>query len=783
MLEHVNHYSKEENPAAKFSYGDLTTVDLFPYKIKSREKFYHRDHPTGIAPEEIAYEIYWENFLEKCIEGIWVNDGKVWVYMPPKLFYYVNYVLIRDKYRRTVHPTLHDIEWIYGYYNLVVDGFSGFELDDKYSCNDKISKIDENTSEILLRQIPKSCYNKDGNLKIYVDPWTYLTRTYLIDEPRGNLGHPLYENEPKNYLVLGGRGLHKTFYWFIGDFMHEFSFSGVKRIEYLDNVNDGFNFAMGAGRDDQLQRSINNIKSFYDNQPGKYNYGEDERGKPQVWMGPFYKNYQGGFKVGGVFQHIIKEGDKIELFGSTVQMGVLTPDRKNIATGDRFRRILIEEVGFIDFIKDSFDLTRESISVHGEKVGTWGGIGTSGDMVSIKASKEMMDKPEAFGMATTPNYYKNLNRNIALFLPSIYQKRVCEDENGFIYVDEALKMISEERESWSKDLDSTSYAIRVMSNPINPDEMLVPTGTSILPKQEAQNRLAEIESYDIFKKMANVGTVVYDREAEYGVKFRKDHSGKLTPILQYNVDSQKTDIRGAAVMYEPPPVGRIPENMYWGIYDPAAKSGAGPSYHSLIIYKHFLAKDGKNMKDNIPFEWIGREEKLYDNYENVIRTAKLYNAKIFPETNVTGFVEWCRQNKHHGMLQSDNHALEKEIYPNARRSYHRVGFNMKNQRIKWWALQRLADWLTEVKVWDEKTNIPLYRNIDFIYSQRLLEEIVHHNYSDNFDHISSMLGLMILLNQIESVEPRDVEEPEWEDGYVPKYRRDRRKTRAQIENY
>jgi hypothetical protein len=200
MPEHRKAYSKDNNPSATFYIEDQIVADLFPYKIKDRGRFYHRTHPEGLHPESLGYQKYWTNFLKDCIEGKWIEDKNgVWVYMMPKLFYYINYVEILDEDRKRIKPMLCDLEWIFFTYFLCLDGFSGFEGDDKYTCNrlvERYNKSKDKTlsdrerkrytlNEIEFESIPDSCYSKEtGELKEFIHPWYYLTRTYLIDDPR-----------------------------------------------------------------------------------------------------------------------------------------------------------------------------------------------------------------------------------------------------------------------------------------------------------------------------------------------------------------------------------------------------------------------------------------------------------------------------------------------------------------------------------------------------------------------------------------------------------------------
>lgn len=1156
MVTHKKAYSKD-NPSATFHVDDQIVVDLFPYKIKDRDRFYHRNHPQNLHPESLTFKNYWLDFIKQCIEGRWIEDlNGTWVYMMPKLFYYINYVIILDDERVRRQPDLCDLEWIFFTYFLCLDGFSGFADDDKYTCHRFVERHEKSQdekytpneresfvlNEIEARNIPDECYSKEtGQLKKFIDPWVYLTRTYLIDEPRGPLGDPLYHNQRSNGFILGARGIrkdleentpiftdrgilpiknvkvgdkvydhngeltnvvdkasftnqmqyeitfddgrkvtcgdghlweiygsgwkggkvmplceirknylgyegkggkrikgkrdskffirmskevnfpekelpiepyflglwlgdgtsnrvsittedieikdyiyliaesyklkvneytkekthaidyhissgqnggkgnylldnfknlnlinnkhipeiyktssidqryeilkglmdsdgfcrknghvgitqkneklindlrdilnslgiknkkvskilkyfngkrlkepkeyftlniltgkdifklkrkkerlikdvsktpsslrqrnfvairdikqvgikpshclmvdnkdrlflcgdyivtHNSFTVYMGDFLHEWTFSGVRKMENLNQVNKPLLFAMGSGSKDQMNRTVKNVSGFYDMQPGKFEFEMDE--DLPDYMGPLYKNYQGKLEVGKEFQHIIKgKNNIVELFGSTVQISVISRDRMKIVAGDRFRRVYIEEVGFIEYIEEVFAANIDSLKLGNKHVGSWIATGTGGDMESIVGSKKMFEHPDSFDIFPIPYYWKASHKKIGLFIPAQYQKRDYDDGNGFIYLELATKEILKEREKWFSELDSVNAGFRLMYNPIIPDEMLIPNELSVLPKKEAQYRLGEIDAKDLFKRVANIGTLRNDKSYPHGVRFDKDLKKKLNPILEYQVDFSKMDRSGAFVMYEPPPPGKIPKNMYWVIYDPAAQSGEGTSLHSVIVYKHFLCKDGRTWRDTIVAEWLGRLMTLEENYEQVIKIARFFNARIFPEINVAGFVDWCRTNKYTHILQRDSYELEKEINPGSKRSYYKAGFRM-NARLKWWALQRYSDWLLEPREEDPESGVVTKRGIDYLYSPRILNEIIYYNTDDNFDHTSSMLGLMILIGQLDKYLPPDDEVPddddEWKTPYVQQSRTLVRR-RSMLENF
>jgi hypothetical protein len=734
-------------------------VSLFPYQIKNRNLFYHRDHPEKLNPDTRTYERYWSEQLKYYIEGRWINDEGTWVYMMPKLFFLINYTKIYDKERRLIFPDLRDIEWIIFTYFMGMDGFSGFEDDPDFTCHYLIKKK-EDGDKLSARdflKIPPSCKKSNGDFKKYVDPWHYLTKHYLIEHPaKKPLGRALYDNPRKNGIILAARGLSKSIGTFVGDFSHEFLTGGIKSIDEIGDLNNQLNFVMGCGDSRQLDRSIANIKSFYDNMPGQFEYEEG------VSMGPLFKRVQGSWKTGSSIQHVVKREDGTDkIRGSLLQMVALTPDRSKVGAGDRFRRIYLEEVGFIGNLFEVLRSNKDSMQIGGYKVGSMVMIGTGGSLKAIQEPKAVFERPEAYDVFGIPNHWKNIDKKVGLFIPAYYALLDYKDENGNSALEDAYQAIVDKRNKLRQDLDAMSYESEIMFNPLVPDEMLRPSDGSVLPKQAAATQLSNLETFDVFKIRAMIGDIVYNALESRGVEFKKDFDGSKKPILKWGATTMEAKTEGAIIIYEDPPQ-HVPEGLYYVIYDPVSKSGDGTSYNSVLVYKNFYRGPEESLYDTIVAEWIGRKERLEDNYHMVIKIAKYFNAKIFPEVNVAGFVEWCGSNNYYSLLEPDaTYFLREELNPKYK-SYYKVGFQMQG-REKDWALKRLRDWLLEVKRHDPVTGVPTIKTIDWIFSPRILDEIIA--YTDdkdyNFDHISSLLGLMILIGKLgkEPVDIIDEEEP------------------------
>lgn len=727
-------------------------VNMFPYEIQDRGQFYDRNHPV-LNPESFAFDDYWDKHEKRVIEGHWVNDKGTWVYMPGKLYFYINIAKIRHADDGSlIKPWLRDVEWIIFSYIMCCDGFSGFEFDDEYTCEDLVRRIEE--GEELDRfdkaAISEHARNKEGEFKKYMDPYDYLTKGYLLMKRESKpLGRAVWNNDLKNGILFSGRGVGKSMSIFVGDFTYEFLFGTVKRIEDLAKANNELKFFIGARDSSQLQRTWDNVRTIYYNMPGKFEFSEED-----IYYGPWFKNIYGTWnvKTGSKIQHIVKSKKGKDLIkGSSAEVRPIVKENLSVSSGDRFRRIYVEEVGLVEDIDLFYSYNKDSMRRGTTKVGSSFYLGTSGNLKTIRKPKKIFDNPQGYDIFGITDLWKNKKRKIGLFIPAPYRYDKYRNENGFVDLELAYNQLQDEREVLEEHSDSVAYDKEVMNNPFTPEEMMIPTRNAILPVAECRNQISDLEDYGTFKARAMMGDLVYNPLEPYGIEFIKDLHNKKKPILYYRQDEEEINLEGSFIMYEQPPA-TIPERMYYVIFDPVSKDGDGSSLNSVLVYKHTFTGQEGSIQDNIVAEWIGRLPTLNQTYEFVIKVAKFFNATIFPEVNVGGFVDYCKRKNHFAMLESDAYLLKQEVHGGKamKRGYYQVGFQMNSKREKFWCLQKLRDWLMEVKKTDPSTGIPIARTINQVFSIRALDEIINYNEKDNFDHISSLLGLMFLIGKLEA---------------------------------
>jgi hypothetical protein len=729
-------------------------VDLFPYKIQNRDGFYNRKHPVGLHPDTAEYHTYWRDQWEKVIEGMWVNDNGTWVYMMPKLYFYINITKIADTMegnksaRALIHPRLRDTEWIIFTYIFCCQGFSGFQFDEEYTCHETIGKIQEGkeVDDFDIRKLPENVKKPDGTYKKFIDAWTYLTRHYLIDNKASKpLGVPYYDNPMRNGLIFSCRSTGKSLDCFVGDFMHEFLTGGVRYKSMAKSMLESpLLFFAGSSDEKKMNKTLRMVKTFYDNMPGSYSEtGMD--GKEIFTPSPFFRQLQGSWSLGNALTHQYKRRDG-RTMGSKSMIELNAIHSHDVATGDRYALILVEELGLLKIMMQFYDSCKDSMEVNGVKTGRMMGLGTGGDVERIQESKMMFTNTSGYDVFGIPNFWENPNVDIGLFIPVEYKFEDYKDPQGNTDLELARGRMWGLAEAKRKKSSARSYKTYLLNNPFIPSQIFQSSKYSLFPAEEAINRLTEIETKELWAKKATVGKLVPDTDARYKYRFDPDLTGELIPINSYlGFDIEKDDTKGACVMYEPPP-DIIPDGLYKAIYDPVSKDGKGTSLNSLIIYKG-LSNDNYGLSNNIVFEWIGRLDTLEEAWEIVFRAAKYYNAKIFPETNTPGFVSWIRHTKRAGyMLQTTASYIEKEIFKNYRHDADKVGFNVRGNRgqMTFFLDNLIHDWLMEEADHDSETGEVTARVIDTIYSTRLLEEIAYYS-DDNYDHISSLRGLMLWL--------------------------------------
>lgn len=755
-----------------------TATRLFPI-LHSIDDFVSNNHPV-LHPDSRAYEKYWEEQEKYCVEGKWGEDKNKetdeggWRYMPANLYFYINMWKIlhldkKNKSRKIISPYLRDVEWLLSYGWLTARGFSGFEDDDEVTCNRLVVNYDPEGPIIL----PKECYNSEGELKRYVEARKYLYQTH--EKP---LGRALYQNDAKNFFVLGARGFGKSFYCSGAVMAHEFLFDGHKRFdeEYLFDPNNVEIF-LGSALSDKSSQMVSMFRMGMRELPGNYGEGDD------YMPSPLYKNCSGVLTPNNKqnpYRHYYKErqgGDWVDRGSlSALYHGIYTTENPQAAVGGRYTVMVIEEVGLLPNVL-SVHGANETCQTEGtDKFGSSFYIGTGGNMEKIIESKLIFNDPESYGFLGYSDVFENRSKPIGFFMPAYYALNQYKDDKGNTDVEKAFEYLEQTRDKKRAASTSTAINEEMMARPIVPSEMFLSKEGTVFPVDLLRERLAKVESEDLWKARASVGTLEYDKNG--AVYWEEDITRRHSfPITRLNLDDLQGDIGGSVVIYEHPPAN-VPgptynKSLYKVVYDPVKDDNGGTSLAAIIVHKGFADtawEDG--LQDAIVAEYIGRLDKVNDIHEIAIKLAHYFNAKVLVENNIPDFIRYCQMQQKWHLLQTSPYLAMSKALKNVGRKYE-VGVTMSN-RLNTHCEQLLRQWLLE----EWSTSDGVKTNVDKLYSTRIMEEMLNYNREMNFDAISALKLLALWLSQETEV---PIKENEYKDrhkelqNYLSSLRGNRRK--------
>lgn len=684
-------------------------------------------------PATSLYLEYWREQKRRCIEGYWQSG----YWMPPKLYFYANFATIKkkrndnDKAQVFDKPLLRDIEWIVFRDVTVARGFSGFELDEQYSCYHGL------VQDVPDEELPESCFKPDGTRKEYQDPREYIERQH----PQ-NIGLALYENEAENYILMGARGFGKS-YMVASLVAHEFLFDGLT--VYNPTISpSAVDIVVGAGHTNFSADLLAKVKIMLDKLPG------EQEILGSVYPSPFSKKTIGSLAPSSVYQAKYKKrvGNKWKEAGSfSTIKHVSYADNPFAAQGGRNTIMVYEEVGMHANILECYDASVENMRLNGRKFGTAIFLGTGGDMEggSTLGAKEIFYNPGKYDAIRLQDTYE-MKGLIGRFIPATYNLGDKYRTDGWTDLDKAKQELLRRRKL-KEDKRGSEAALtkEIVNNPIFPSEMFLAENSAILPAGEAARRLVELESSNVFQLIEKVVELYFDPEATQtnGVNYKIDSKGKLKPITKF--PHKDADREGAIIIYEFPATidGKIPQGAYVIGHDPYRDDNErGESLASIYVVK--TAQHFNDIgHDEIVAEYVGRPYEGMNKVNDILLKLSLFygEAKIYFENAVGNTKDYFEKVKRLDLLATKPTALFTTTASYARMPTIEYGYPMSNQFIKKKGISYLRDWLLQPRA-DNK------RNIDLISSRALLQEIVFFSYEGNFDRVMGLMGAIFGLAQM-----------------------------------
>jgi hypothetical protein len=383
-------------------------------------------------------------------------------------------------------------------------------------------------------------------------------------------------------------------------------------------------------------------------------------------------------------------------------------------------------------------------------------LGTGGDMEKVIESEIIFRDPEAYDFLGFKDIYEGRGV-IGFFLPAIYTNLAYKDDNGNTDVETALKYEMERREEKKQANNTSAYDEYIMSRPLKPSEMFLSKTGNKFPIVMLREQQATNDRYQFKKHLRTVGSLVEDKDYISGVKFKPNSD--LKPIDRFPHDS-KSDLRSAWEIYEHPPAGIIPRNLFKIVYDPIRDEGGGTSLAAIYVYKSNNTVDANG--NELVAWWVGRYDMPEEIHLNCVLAAKYFNAEVMFENNIIDFKNYCmRTGNYHILALTPKQVIEKAIKDPTLK--YDVGVPM-TAPLKQYALRLAQQWLLEEKkkyveeLEDGTKREVVVRNLHTLKDDLLIEELIQYNDKGNFDRVSAFLLLMLWLEQDREMIVKETEE-------------------------
>jgi hypothetical protein len=416
------------------------------------------------------------------------------------------------------------------------------------------------------------------------------------------------------------------------------------------------------------------------------------------------------------------------------------------AIGKEISFMLWEEAGKWNNIINSYNLTLPTFVDGDITTGFWVIFGTGGDMESGATAgfEELFYNPKKYRLRAydLSQYDPDQQGEAGFFVDDAWYKPPHINSDGVSLRESAIKANLAKREELQKGAKSTKTLDDFLTQyPLVPAEAFLISTGAYFPAKLIMDRINKLTTD---KKLANIGmrgemilegqkpTFYQQQDSYYEAPFPFDPKNK----------------KGCVVIYEhPEKIGdSVPFGLYLASTDPYMHDDSTTdSLGSTFIYKKFYSAEKTH--DIIVAEYTGRPETSDEYYEQVRLLLLYYNAKCLYENQFKDMKTYF-QNKNSLHLLAPQPMIVKDIIPKSEvnRGY---GVHMPIQ-LKQAAVIYLKEWFKTPRSATET-------NIDFIYSVPLLQEALRFNFNGNFDRISSLLILMLYIQENKKIQLNAIE--------------------------
>lgn len=446
---------------------------------------------------------------------------------------------------------------------------------------------------------------------------------------------------------------------------------------------------------------------------------------------------ESGYIITDEFGNKTKQGYQSLIRGIT-----LKNDLERIR-GTRGKLVLWEEGGKFPGLLTAWRIEQPSVETDdGVAFGLMIAYGTGGtEGGSFDGLKELFYKPDAYNILGFPNIWDDnaSETNCGFFVPSWSNMESIGDDGRQRFMDEygnsrkelaVQELINQRNKIKDGGANQTSIDRFISERPLKPQEAVLELGKNIFPRKLLMDQLTRIRTN---KKLQSMKHIVDLSWVDGRVEAREKKSGDITTYHLKKDD--KPD--GSVVIWEYP-VSDPPFGLYIAGCDPYDHDESFTnSLGSTFIFKRVQA--GEAWNDVIVAEYSGRPATAEEYYENVRKLLMFYNARLLFENERKGIYPYFT-NKHCDYLLADQpDKIITEIFKDSK-VQRRKGCHMTKQ-IRAYGEGLILEWLMEEYE-------PGHLNIERVYSEPLIEELIENDGVKNVDRLIALCMVMLYREEL-----------------------------------
>lgn len=451
-------------------------------------------------------------------------------------------------------------------------------------------------------------------------------------------------------------------------------------------------------------------------------------------------------------------GRKRDVGLKSVMSGTALEKDPTNGVGGPVRFFFHEEAGIAPKMNETLEYLLPAMKSGMIYTGMFAAAGSVGDLEQCEPLKELILNPDSKDVLAVETNLLNGEGQTAycgLFIPEQWSMLPCIDEWGNSLVEDALKMILEEREDWKRKLKPDDYQLRISQKPINIEEAFAYRKASKFPLHLVQKQIRKVEEKEYY-------TEYVDLERADNGKIEIKESRKR-PIMEFPISPKTENKEGVVVIYERP-VKDPTFGMYYASIDPVAegKTTTSESLCSIFVYKTaqevtIHKQDGTIEqhieRDKIVASWCGRFDDLNKTHERLEMIIELYNAWTIVENNISLFIQYMISRRKQKYLVPKNQILFLKELQSNNNVYQEYGWRNVGTLFKTNLISYALQFIEEELDHETKSNGEIVRTsygIERIPDIMLLKEMMAYRDGLNVDRLVAFCALVAFAKVQES---------------------------------